>query len=247
MSAPNPAKAIGILMVLIGLGFGIYNYLKPSERDTLKKQGVSAVAMIVDKETTTTTYQTGSQRSESEKNVLKYTFPTETGQLIEAEKSVTFETLRLIEVGSSNFAVLYLPSDPSRHMSRADLRTPVPRQLLVAGGIIALYVIGLLLLAWYLGRRSRPLSFGGRLTLSLGVVAMLAGTTGGFLIYRDAAVLNEFDAGGTRVDAAVKGWGRRLVDNVWIHCFDYYLSRTRFPWTQNWLNQSVQGGPEHDR
>ena len=25
------------------------------------------------------------------------------------------------------------------------------------------------------------------------------------------------------------------------------VSRTRFPWTQNWLNQSVQGGPEHDR
>lgn len=24
-------------------------------------------------------------------------------------------------------------------------------------------------------------------------------------------------------------------------------SRTRFPWTQNWLNRSVQGGPEHDR
>ena len=26
-----------------------------------------------------------------------------------------------------------------------------------------------------------------------------------------------------------------------------YVSRTRFPWTQNWLNRSVQGGPEHDR
>ncbi len=25
------------------------------------------------------------------------------------------------------------------------------------------------------------------------------------------------------------------------------LSRTRFPWTLNWLNRSVQGGPEHDR
>ena len=25
------------------------------------------------------------------------------------------------------------------------------------------------------------------------------------------------------------------------------LSRTRFSWTQNWLNRSVQGGPEHDR
>ena len=25
------------------------------------------------------------------------------------------------------------------------------------------------------------------------------------------------------------------------------MSRTRFPWTQNWLNRSVQGGPEHDR
>ena len=28
---------------------------------------------------------------------------------------------------------------------------------------------------------------------------------------------------------------------------DEKLSRTRFPWTQNWLNRSVQGGPEHDR
>ena len=28
---------------------------------------------------------------------------------------------------------------------------------------------------------------------------------------------------------------------------DLALSRTRFPWTQNWLNRSVQGGPEHDR
>ena len=27
----------------------------------------------------------------------------------------------------------------------------------------------------------------------------------------------------------------------------YLVSRTRFPWTQNWLNRSVQGGPEHDR
>ena len=25
------------------------------------------------------------------------------------------------------------------------------------------------------------------------------------------------------------------------------VSRTRFPWTQNWLNRSIQGGPEHDR
>ena len=29
--------------------------------------------------------------------------------------------------------------------------------------------------------------------------------------------------------------------------FYLYVSRTRFPWTQNWLNRSVQGGPEHDR
>ena len=28
---------------------------------------------------------------------------------------------------------------------------------------------------------------------------------------------------------------------------DNQVSRTRFPWTQNWLNRSVQGGPEHDR
>ena len=28
---------------------------------------------------------------------------------------------------------------------------------------------------------------------------------------------------------------------------EMFMSRTRFPWTQNWLNRSVQGGPEHDR
>ena len=28
---------------------------------------------------------------------------------------------------------------------------------------------------------------------------------------------------------------------------EFLVSRTRFPWTQNWLNRSVQGGPEHDR
>ena len=27
----------------------------------------------------------------------------------------------------------------------------------------------------------------------------------------------------------------------------FSVSRTRFSWTQNWLNRSVQGGPEHDR
>ena len=30
-------------------------------------------------------------------------------------------------------------------------------------------------------------------------------------------------------------------------CAYVVMSRTRFPWTQNWLNRSVQGGPEHDR
>ena len=29
--------------------------------------------------------------------------------------------------------------------------------------------------------------------------------------------------------------------------YETVLSRTRFSWTQNWLNRSVQGGPEHDR
>ena len=31
------------------------------------------------------------------------------------------------------------------------------------------------------------------------------------------------------------------------HLAELRMSRTRFPWTQNWLNRSVQGGPEHDR
>ena len=40
----------------------------------------------------------------------------------------------------------------------------------------------------------------------------------------------------------------RLVGH-WVNrgWSDNEMSRTRFPWTQNWLNRSVQGGPEHDR
>ena len=34
---------------------------------------------------------------------------------------------------------------------------------------------------------------------------------------------------------------------MWDADYNLPLSRTRFPWTQNWLNRSVQGGPEHDR
>ena len=37
---------------------------------------------------------------------------------------------------------------------------------------------------------------------------------------------------------------RALVEGIDV---EFYVSRTRFPWTQNWLNRSVQGGPEHDR
>ena len=40
----------------------------------------------------------------------------------------------------------------------------------------------------------------------------------------------------------------RKLDRATPKRLDLHLmSRTRFPWTQNWLNRSVQGGPEHDR
>ena len=59
--------------------------------------------------------------------------------------------------------------------------------------------------------------------------------------------------------SAMKGSGRSALshgepikhfDRLCEKCSDHRLwivSRTRFPWTQNWLNRSVQGGPEHDR
>ena len=43
---------------------------------------------------------------------------------------------------------------------------------------------------------------------------------------------------------------KQMVDDMPVNvmtCNLDDLSRTRFPWTQNWLNRSVQGGPEHDR
>ena len=41
--------------------------------------------------------------------------------------------------------------------------------------------------------------------------------------------------------------GRYLIRGGELTPLEETLSRTRFPWTQNWLNRSVQGGPEHDR
>ena len=42
-----------------------------------------------------------------------------------------------------------------------------------------------------------------------------------------------------------------IAENTIVHYSTdngvHMMSRTRFPWTQNWLNRSVQGGPEHDR
>ncbi len=40
---------------------------------------------------------------------------------------------------------------------------------------------------------------------------------------------------------------QQIFGNGPLGAFYISLSRTRFPWTQNWLNRSVQGGPEHDR
>ena len=50
----------------------------------------------------------------------------------------------------------------------------------------------------------------------------------------------------------VRRWSKattesRQLQNDANHRGGVILSRTRFPWTQNWLNRSVQGGPEHDR
>ena len=39
----------------------------------------------------------------------------------------------------------------------------------------------------------------------------------------------------------------RYFNRAPVYLTDVLMSRTRFPWTQNWLNRSVQGGPEHDR
>ena len=50
-------------------------------------------------------------------------------------------------------------------------------------------------------------------------------------------------ARGARKCFVVSGSGRTVI----LASAVQPVSRTRFPWTQNWLNRSVQGGPEHDR
>ena len=50
-----------------------------------------------------------------------------------------------------------------------------------------------------------------------------------------------------RDTAAAKLSSFAILERVLRDQFEIVVSRTRFPWTQNWLNRSVQGGPEHDR
>ena len=51
------------------------------------------------------------------------------------------------------------------------------------------------------------------------------------------------DTGRQATSGEVKGLRQEMRDLKELVA----VSRTRFPWTQNWLNRSVQGGPEHDR
>ena len=89
------------------------------------------------------------------------------------------------------------------------------------------------------------------------IVGKIAVTRGAAADDGDCAGVGEFDQGFEGADVAAgelsddhrvlggPDFGRRTFelrrDGLGL------LSRTRFPWTQNWLNRSVQGGPEHDR
>ena len=72
---------------------------------------------------------------------------------------------------------------------------------------------------------------------------------------RDPDGRHSLDAGAYReaIEAVRHAVGDDLVIQVTSESGGRYaadeqmVSRTRFPWTQNWLNRSVQGGPEHDR
>ena len=57
--------------------------------------------------------------------------------------------------------------------------------------------------------------------------------------------VNYFRVGmASRCFSHIKDWVEKKIRR---HLMHQRVSRTRFPWTQNWLNRSVQGGPEHDR
>ena len=60
-----------------------------------------------------------------------------------------------------------------------------------------------------------------------------------------ATITNPFERG--RVGSYEHKDGIGLGLAITKSLIDLHVSRTRFPWTQNWLNRSVQGGPEHDR
>ena len=67
----------------------------------------------------------------------------------------------------------------------------------------------------------------------------------------DVATIHDVDGSGFRQEHIegmnVVQLAIRDVDKTRNVAPQVELSRTRFPWTQNWLNRSVQGGPEHDR
>ena len=83
-----------------------------------------------------------------------------------------------------------------------------------------------------------------------GVTAVGIGATtmvSNMLIDVKAKVIEGLNPGNTSEQQAILSSDyAELVSQV-LNFLQNAVSRTRFPWTQNWLNRSVQGGPEHDR
>ena len=74
-----------------------------------------------------------------------YTWVDGQGVAHKARNSVSLETYFAHKSRASSYEIAYLPEDPERHMSRADVESRNPERSLIVGAVIAL--VGFYLLA----------------------------------------------------------------------------------------------------
>ena len=221
---------VGILAVLLGIGLAIHYYLSIQEQETFKTRGVWVNASIID------FYVSKGQRTKEGTGdstyYFTYTWADGQGVAHKARNSVSLETYFAHKSRASNYEIAYLPEDPERHMSRADVESRNPERSLIVAAVIALvgfYLLAAMGFVGLAGRRDQgPMPLAKRAVLALGLVALPIGLAGGGLSYLHARDRGALEARGLWVEAKVYG-ARKQFDEDWIYTirFEYTDSAGR--------------------
>ena len=135
------ALTFGVVAVLIGIVGGIFSYLAIEERNAFKTLGVSVNADVIGK---------NKEYDEGWSYWLEFLYTDGEGRTHEAWDFVNEKVYNAATPHTSTFPIAYLPQDPTRHMSRADIESRFYELLMIGGAVFVFLGIGLIVVRTYL-------------------------------------------------------------------------------------------------